>query len=257
MSPALVGGFLTTAPPGKSCFSVYVTELSGQSNGCKGALRSTRPSLSIRFMSLHTSVLLLRFGAKFCLGRTVFSLGWECLNWGICTGEQHKPGAPHNVRASSVQHLASNMTGSPGTTLRVRGSLVFGIGSSEQCVDWPSLQATNEGSRHLAQGKRRRPLPAAYLVLSKAMLPQGSATWHSMWPERYTCTITESIQHHIVERTWGFGVRHGLASLQCYLLAVWPRVSTRAFLGLNCLICKMEIMTLPCRVVTRIHSGNS
>ena len=155
MSPALAGGFLTTGPPGKSCFSVYVTELSGQSHGCKGALKSTRPSLSIQFMSLHevkasacnagdlgsipglgrspgegngnplqysclenpmdggawwatvhgvakswtrlseslvvvvvvVVVLLLRFGAKFCLGRPIFSLGWEGLNQGVCTGE--------------------------------------------------------------------------------------------------------------------------------------------------------------------------
>ena len=155
VSPALAGGFLTTGPPGKSCFSVYVTELSGQSHGCKGALKSTRPSLSIQFMSLHevkasacnagdlgsipglgrspgegngnplqysclenpmdggawwatvhgvakswtrlseslvvvvvvVVVLLLRFGAKFCLGRAIFSLGWEGLNRGVCTGE--------------------------------------------------------------------------------------------------------------------------------------------------------------------------
>ena len=32
-------------------------------------------------------VLLLRFGAKFCLGRAIFSLGWEGLNRGVCTGE--------------------------------------------------------------------------------------------------------------------------------------------------------------------------
>ena len=140
-----------------------------------GGLQSTGSQSRTRLsqsLVVVVVVLLLRFGAKFCLGRAVFSLGWECLNRGVCTGEQHKPGAPHNVRASSVQHLASNVAGSPGTTLMVRGSLAFGIGSSEQCVDWPGLQAANEGARHLAQGKRR-PLPAAYLVLSRTCCPKA------------------------------------------------------------------------------------
>ena len=86
---------------------------------------------------------------------------------------------------------------SPGTTLRIRGGLAFGVGKPEQCMDQPGPQAANEGARHLAQKERRGHLTAAYSVLSKATLPQGSATRHSVWPERYTCTIAERIWHHI------------------------------------------------------------
>lgn len=69
---------------------------------------------------------------------------------------------------------------SPGTTLRICGSSAFGVGKSEQRMDQPGPQAANEGARHLAQKERRGHLTAAYGVLSKATLPQGSTTRHSL-----------------------------------------------------------------------------
>lgn len=126
---------------------------------------------------------------------------------------------------------------SPGTTLKMHGSLAFGHGKPEQCMDQPDSQAANEGARHLAQWERRKPLPGAYSVLSKVILLKGSATQHSVWPERYTCTHAGNIWHHVMERAWGFGVRHRFESSQCYLLAVWPWENAFIFLSLCCLTC--------------------